>query len=180
MRWPEVFVTVLKSQGHTISLETVCNLIGVDYEVLVDGRPLEIFLQCEPVERAGLLRQFVVHVSRIFNNMVQTFIQKVVMSKYDGCLRVLFYTYRVEMQLRGMAHIDACLWLDDMSLRNTDKFSETELIILFIYHFITCELPSDTDPLRQSVQEVQTHHHTKLFMKKTPLAVLVFRSFLQN
>ena len=67
MRWPEVFVTILKSQGDTISLETTFNKHGVDYEVFVDGQPLEIFLQSKPVERASFLRQFVVHVSRIFN-----------------------------------------------------------------------------------------------------------------
>ena len=177
MRWPEVFVTILKLQGHTISLETVFNVHGVDYEVFFDGQPLENFLESKPVERASFLRQFVVHVSRIFNKRVQTFIQKIVMSKYEGCLPVLFYTYRVEMQLRGIAHIHGCLWLDDMFLQNSSLFSEAELITCLIDNFITCELPFEGDPLRQIVQEVQTHHHTKSCMKKSSSCRFGFPKF---
>ena len=166
MRWPEVFVTILKSQRNTISLEIVFTVHGVDYNVFVDGQPLESFLESKPVERASFIRQFVVHVSRIFNKRVQTFIQKIVMSKYEDCLPLLFYTYRDEMQLRGMAHIHGCLWLDDMFLENSSLFSEAELITCLIDNSITCELPFEGDPLRQIVQEVQTHHHTKSCLEK--------------
>ena len=70
---------------------------------------------------------------------------------------VLFYTYRVDMQLRGMAHIHGFFWLDEKFLQNSSLLSEAELITCLNDNFITCELPSEDDPLRQK----QTHHHTK-------------------
>ena len=99
------------------------------------------------------------------------------MSNYEGCLPVLFYTYRVEMQLRGMAHIHSCLWLDDILLQNSSLFSEAESITCLIDKFITCELPLEGDPLRQIVQEVQTHHHTKSCMEKSSSCRFGFPKF---
>ena len=126
MRWPEVFTTVLKSQGHTISLEAKFDPSGNDSRVLVDDVPLKIFRESQPIERVTVLRHFVVHVTRIFNNRVRTFIQKVVMSKYEGCLPVLFYSYRVEMQLRGKAHFHGCWWLDEAFLRECSFLSDEQ------------------------------------------------------
>ena len=125
----EVFATILKSQGHTISIETKFDANGNNFRVLVGDVPLELFLESQPIGRVTVLRQFVVHDTRIFNNIVQTFIQKIVMSKYEGCLPVLFLSYRVEMQLRGMAHIHGCLWLDEAFLRDCSFSSEQQLIV---------------------------------------------------
>ena len=165
MRWSEVFATILKSQGHTISIETKFDPNGNNFRVLVGDVPLELFLESQPIERVTVLRQFVVYVTRIFNNRVQTFIQKLVMSKYEGCLPVLFYSYRVEMQLRGMALIHACLWLDEAFLRDCSFLSEQQLIANLINNFITCALPPESDSLRQVVQEVQTSSYEIVYEK---------------
>ena len=177
MRWSEVFATILKSQGHTISIETKFDPNGNNFRVLVGDVPLELFLESQPIERITVLQQFVVHVTRIFNNRVQTFIQKIVMSKYEGCLPVLFYSYHVEMQLRGMVHIHGCLWLDEAFLRDCSFLSEQQLITNLIDNFITCALPPEADPLRQVVQEVQTHHHTKSCTKKSSSCRFGFPKF---
>ena len=179
MRWQEVFVSILKCRGHRIDFEKT-SLHGTDVAVFVDGTPVEMFLASQPKEKATVLRQYVVHVTRIFNRRVQTFMQKIVMSKYEGCLSVSFYTYRVEMQLRGMAHVHGCLWLADEFLQNCTHLSEPEMNAELIDNFITCALPPENDPLRAIVQEVQTHHHTKTCTKKNFHADLVFRGFPQN
>ena len=180
MRWKEVFVSILKCRGHRIDFQKTSSLHGTDFAIFVDDTPVELFLASQPIEKATVLRQYVVHVTRFFNRRVQTFIQKIVTSKYEGCLPVSFHTYRVEMQLRGMAHVHGCLWLADEFLQQCTHLSELEMIAELIDNFITCNLPPEDDPLRAIVQEVQTHHHTKTCTKKTLRADLVFRSFPQK
>ena len=109
MRWQDVFVSILKCRGHRIDFQKTSPLHGTDFAIFVDGTPVELFLASQPKAKATVLRQYVDHVTRIFNRRVQTLMPKIVMSKYEGCLPVSFYTYRVEMQLRGMAmSMDAC------------------------------------------------------------------------
>ena len=165
MRWPEVFVSILKAKGHRINLETSSMPDGIDCKVFINQIPLDDFLDVNPIEKATVLRQYV-HVARIFNTRVQTFIKTIVMSEYEGRLPVVFYTYRVEMQLRGLAHIHGCLWLCQEFLQNSSPLTEPELTAELIDNFITCALPPQGDPLRSTVLEVQTHHHTKSCMKK--------------
>ena len=162
-----MFVSIFKAKGHSISFETTSTPNGIDCKVFIDQVSLDDFLDANPIEKAAVLRQYIVHVTRIFNRRVQTFISKIVMSEYEGRLPVVFYTYRVEMQLRGMAHIHGCLWLCQEFMRKCGVLTEPELITELIDNFITCALPPDDDPLRSTVLEVQTHHHTKSCLKKS-------------
>ena len=73
----------------------------------------------------------------------------------------------MQMQLRGMAHIQSCLWLDEMYLQISSLFSEAELITRLIDNFIACELPSEVDPSRQFFREIQTYHPRKSCIKKS-------------
>ena len=89
---------------------------------------MDQFLASNPIEKATLLREHVVHATRIFNRRVQTFIKQIVMSNYEGSLPVMFYTYRVEMQLRGMAHIHGCLWLKSDFLHRCSQLTEYQYV----------------------------------------------------
>ena len=78
------------------------------------------------------------------------------------------------MQLRGMAHIQSCLWLDELYLQNSSLFSEAQLMTRLIDNFIACEVPSEADPSRQFCREVQTYHPRKSCIKKSSTCRLGF------
>ena len=80
-----------------------------------------------------------------------------------------FCSYRVEMQLRGMAHIHGCIWLKENALHNflKNKTLDDSKLPALVDKFITCQLPAENHPLRRKVLELQVHHHTKSCLRKT-------------
>ena len=109
VRWQEVSISILKSLGHEITFTSQLSENDVNIDVFVDGTLFEELLKAHPIARADVLKKHVVQVTRVFNKRLQLFIKTILMANFDGCLPVEFYNYRVEMQLRGMAHVHGCL-----------------------------------------------------------------------
>ena len=59
----------------------------------------------------AMIRDNVLTATRVFDQRVKTFMKDIVMGK-DNPMNVLLYTYRVEFQQRGAAHVHGVLWMD--------------------------------------------------------------------
>ena len=58
----------------------------------------------------AMIRDNVLTATRVFDQRVKTFMKDIVMGK-DNPMNVLLYTYRVEFQQRGAAHVHGVLWM---------------------------------------------------------------------
>ena len=139
-----------------------------DVNILIDGISLDEFLIAHPIARADILRKYVVQVTRLFNKRLQVFIKTILLANFENSLPVEFYSYRIEMQLRGMAHANGCLWLKQSFMddyKDGQMLADDKLSSL-VDQFVTCSLPAEDDPMRQKVLQLQVHHHTKSCLKK--------------
>ena len=105
MRWTEVIVSVLKKEGHDV---VIINPDTPDEEVIIDNESLEVFLDKTGQTIHSLLKNYTFLITRMFNNRVKSFIKNVLLSKEKEGLKIEYYTYRVEFQMRGSAHIHGC------------------------------------------------------------------------
>ena len=58
-----------------------------------------------------IIREYVLRQTLTFDHRVQEFIRNIMMNK-ESPLSVKYYSYRVEFQLRGAAHIHGTIWVD--------------------------------------------------------------------
>ena len=176
-RWEENFVSILAQRGCKITfLPSVCDKFSYTAEkVLVNDMPLEDFLANE--NRHDLLRKNVLTLTRNFDHRVKAFIRHIVRGR-NNPMHVTYYTYRVEFQVRGAAHIHGVLWLDlnklnnDIpnisntlnKLTNNEELNQEEETVIsqFVNKFVTVD--SDTS-IRNIVKDVQKHNHTKTCRK---------------
>jgi hypothetical protein len=165
MRWSEVATSILQQGGHKI--EFLSPWDGKPSNIFVNGTPLPEYLESHSVDKSNLLRNNVFLITRIFDHRVKSFIQHMVLRGGKGLLPVEYFTYRVEFQLRGMAHVHGCLWLEDSFVSDykdpvdKTKFNEDKIGEL-IDQISSCKLPGTDDPeLDTMVREVQVHKHTK-------------------
>ena len=81
-----------------------------------DWKPLKQFIE-EDVDESlhELIRGNVLTATRYFEHRVKNFMSKIVMGKKNP-MCASYYTYKVEFQDRGAAHIHGTLWvnLDDL------------------------------------------------------------------
>ena len=179
-RWEENYISVLSQKGCKISfipnIQSKKNSFESE-QVLVNDVPLEEYLANE--NKTELFRNNVLSLTRNFDQRVRAFIKNIVCGP-NSPMHVQYYTFRVEFQVRGAAHVHGALWLDLQALDNTfpglkmsmqklqsgQTLSEKEedTVINFIDNFIS--VSSDTN-LKEIVKEVQTHHHTKTCRKRS-------------
>ena len=116
-RWEPNFAAILLERGYEIQYS--CQKTDEDYEVLIEARlhgqdwkPIMQFIE-EDLEESlhELIRGNVVTATRYYHHRVKNFINNIVLDKSNP-LCVRYYTYKVEMQQRGAAHIHGTLWLD--------------------------------------------------------------------
>ena len=92
-RWDEVKMSLLQLNGHEIT-------IIVDNEdepqFMVDGVPLEDYVEANKKEMADIYRDKFIYVSRLFDDRFKAF-KNQFLEKGD----VAHYCYRVEFQARG-------------------------------------------------------------------------------
>ena len=69
------------------------------------------FLKDNYQSQHEFIKEHVLSQTLTFDHRVQEFIQTIMMSKSTG-LPVKYYSYRVEFQLRGAAHIHGTIWVD--------------------------------------------------------------------
>ncbi len=177
-RWEENFTAILAQRGCKISFHPAKNS-KFTYEsdrVFIDDIPIEEYLANE--NRNDLLRKNILTLTRNFDHRVKAFIRHIVRGP-NNPLRVAYYTYRVEFQVRGAAHVHGVLWLDLDRLEDTfprlsivlTKLSHStllgdsdqELITQFVDKFVTVSSDSSVSKI---VQDVQKHNHTKTCRKR--------------
>ena len=133
MRWPEVITAIKLQQGTSVQFND-----------------LDWMTKCD------ILNSNPVTAMRMFDQRVDTFIKKVILSNAKPIGEVIDYFYRVEFQQRGSPHIHCLFWVKDAP--EFDKDTDEE-ICDFVDEYISCELPdNETDPeLHTIVAEVQSH-----------------------
>jgi hypothetical protein len=105
-------------------------------------------------KRSELLNNHPVFASRHFNRRCKEIVK--LMSKYGELLfgyPVLDWSYRVEFQNRGSAHMHMLLWLDVKDLDYRSNIG-----VEFINRNIRCSIPDDAE-LRSLVLQKQNHRH---------------------
>ena len=78
---------------------------------------------------------------------------------------MIYFTYRIEFQLRGLPHAHGVFWFDPEEMKpyyleDSQEFDNEQLVKL-IDSFITCEIPNSNSKIHQTVLDVQNHRHTK-------------------
>jgi hypothetical protein len=103
LRWSEVFVAMFKEQDVTVTYMTddVGQWNGSDETILINNQPLWEYIEAKNINKSNLLREEVLHVTRMFENRVKSFIKNILLSQGVGTIPVAFFSYRVEFQARG-------------------------------------------------------------------------------
>uniref|UniRef100_A0A3B3YQH8 ATP-dependent DNA helicase n=1 Tax=Poecilia mexicana TaxID=48701 RepID=A0A3B3YQH8_9TELE len=142
VRWTNLLYSILKQEGRTQTLE-----------------------QLQWAEKCELLRRNPVTAARMFDFRWHVFVKEVLMSPANPIGKIEDYYYRVEFQQRGSPHCHCLFWISDAPIldKNTD-----EEVIAFIDKYVTCEIPTEEDPLFEAVTSVQQHskRHSKSCKKK--------------
>ena len=196
-RWKTNFASILMDLGHEVNhkCESVNGVLQVNIEVRTKEGvwvPMDEFINNHlDITRHELVRQSVLSATRYFDHRVKQFLKKIVLSKNNPML-VKHYSYKVEFQARGAAHIHGVLWLDLTSIERNilgverDEFthgldavfhklrvdedlneSDTRCLANFIDAFVTVSTHAGTvgEDVARIALEVQKHHHTKTCRK---------------
>ena len=106
MRWAEVYLAILRDMGIE-SLEIIHGRNGewngTDNDILINGKPFWEYINSRKESKSQFLMDYIVLVTRIFDDRVKSFMKHVVMK--NGKPLFSYYSYRVEFQARGLPHI---------------------------------------------------------------------------
>ena len=196
-RWPTNFASILADRGHEINhkCESVDGVLTITIEVRTkagDWVPMDVFIKDHlDITKHELVRQNVLSATRFFDQRVKQFLRKIVLSKSNP-MTVHHYSYKVEFQARGAAHIHGVLWLDLKSierqipqgdrnefanrlqtvfgkLRHDEDLSKSDIecLVDFIDNFVTVctHAPTVGEDVARIALEVQKHHHTRTCRK---------------
>lgn len=164
---------------------------------------LEDYMQGLDDSKHEIIRKNVQTITRCFDRRVKSFIKNVVMGPGNP-MHIVLYTYRVEFQKRGHAHVHGCLWMDIdameksfpglkaafQSLRyskplmqagasDDPKEQQVQALVSWIDSFISCSLYKARvgEVAMQRAKEVQVHGHTARCHKKGPDCGFLFPRF---
>ena len=107
MRWMENFVSIFAQQRDVnISIDVKDT---EESQICINGVPLHEHLK--NMNKHELIKDNVMIITQNFDKRVRSFFKHIVMGKNEP-MKVKFYNYRVEFQLRGAGHIHGVLWID--------------------------------------------------------------------
>ena len=169
MRWSEIFVAVLRRKGYTVKCieEEDKGWDGNDDNILVNGKKLWDFVESMDQTKHELLKDHVVLVTRMFDERVKSFIKNLLMGKGKDKVSFLYYTYRIEMQDRGLPHVHGVAWIDPEWLESEHEIhgnlidSPENEVIKLTDKLVSCSINSGDKKLDQIVKQVQKHNHSK-------------------
>ena len=198
-RWESNFAAILMERG--IEIKYFCSRSKTDdvFEVSIKAsqngqnwKPIMQFIK-EDMEESEheLIRGNVVSATRYYHHRVKAFMNNIVMNSSNP-LSVRYYTYKVEFQQRGAAHVHGTLWLDTKKieqiigidgtcpmkgltlafkkLRYNEDLNEDTIksLVNFIDNFITVCTHGNTvgEKVSQIARDVNEHHHTRTCAKK--------------
>ena len=182
LRWFDVFTTVLNRHGYDVIFEEDENgqWDGDEEKITVEGKQLWDFIDSLDKTKHDILRGFVYIVTMHFEQRVKSFISNILLGKGKDKVPIQYYSYRVEMQARGMPHIHLVAWiekdfLEEMGIQGdlVDNKEATEALADLL---VCCQLPSD-EKFRTVVEEVQTHGHTNSCKKRSDTCRFNFPKF---
>ena len=169
MRWFDVYVDVLKRHGYDVVFEGGDNWDGDEDKITVEGKPLWEFVDSVDKTRSQILQDFIYVVTMHFEERVKSFVNNLLLGKGKDKVPIEYYSYRVEMQARGMPHIHLVAWiekdfLEAMGIHGDfeDYIKESEKLADLL---ICCKLPTE-EKFRKVVTDVQTHRHTESCQKR--------------
>ena len=119
-RWPATLFSVIQERDDV--RKVVTELITDDdgytspktlIHTTTDAWPvdLDVFMERLDMSLHEVIRQNVIEATRYFDFRVKAFVKEVVMGGANP-MAIQFYSYRVEFQARGAAHIHGVLWAD--------------------------------------------------------------------
>jgi len=181
LRYPENFTQFLEDQ--VISWK----IVDGKETVFINDLTVEEFLEGHSSLHEHI-RNNIVDATRNFNHRVQKFMNIEVTNSSDKMpMPVRFYSYRVEFQARGSAHIHGVLWLDiekivkEKTKAGDYRFEhlqsafktigenkipndeESEAVAAFCDSFVTVSLRNPE--VKKIVEEVNSHHPHKDLQK---------------
>ena len=164
MRWPEVLAAALIADGVQ-DVEVLVQSSDKEfkgYQATVGGEPMEQYFERRGLNKNRLLQKNLLLVTRMFDHRVKQFVKLMLLS--GKVIPVQYYSYRVEFQLRGMAHVHGVLWLEDdvwCKKLNSGDCSD-EILCSEIDTYISC----DAGEKGSLPRAVQKHKHTKSCQKQ--------------
>ena len=136
-RWPATLVSVIQEREDVrkVVTELITDEEGytspkTSIHTTTDPWPVDLdtFMERETdLSLHEVIRKNVIEATRYFDYRVKSFIKEVVMGGANP-MAVQFYSYRVEFQARGAAHIHGVLWADINKLEATEKDGEKPLL----------------------------------------------------
>ena len=170
LRWSEVHLSLLRElEGIDITYGSENEAWdGKDSSIFINGQKFSDYLR-DNIDTSNLLRDNVVHITRMFDSRVKSFMKNIFMGSGRGKIPFVHFTYRVEFQARGMPHIHGVAWIEPATLEKytmSDTFEFTDNVTELIDSLMTCHLPDENDELYETVSSVQKHNHTKSCRKK--------------
>ena len=108
MRWAEVYLAALRYTGVE-TMEVIHgrngDWNGTDNDILVNGKPLWEYIKSRKETKSELLMNYIVLVTRIFDDRVKSFMNNIVMKNGTEEPSYKYYSYRIEFQARGLPHV---------------------------------------------------------------------------
>ena len=123
-RYPENFTSLLQDQEITYGVidgEEIC---------LINGLRIDEFLE-KNSSKHEFIRTNILTATRNFDFRFKTFLKTVILNNCSR-LPVKMYSYRVEFQSRGSAHIHGVLWIDTDKLVDSDIKAGNDRSHLFL------------------------------------------------
>lgn len=132
-RWPEICAAINKQQGK----EAPENPDWFTHCQIINSNP--------------------VTACRMFENRVQNFITKVIMSTAQPIGQVTDYFFRTEFQSRGWQHIHCLFWCE--SAPKYDSKSDNKDFLTFVDRYVSCSKPDEVNEpvLHEAASAVQMH-----------------------
>ena len=190
-RWKEILAAICREFPDVDSIIYSKNRDGSNLiKVKVKGREGEMSLEdymenCVDESKNEIIKRNVQLITRCFDQRVKSFVKNIIMGPGNK-MKIILYSYRVEFQKRGHAHVHGCLWsdIDSMdkdipnlkaayaNLRNYKPLTkgQVEALVIFTDMFVTCSLSRAKVGAKaaERAEDVQTHGHSRRCKKKPP------------
>ena len=114
MRWFEIFVSALRELGLKVEYENGDKWDGNEEKIIVDGK----YTLWDYVDnimnqtKHELLKDFCYLVTLHFDARIKSFIKNILLGSGQEKLPIRHFSYRIEIQIRGMPHLHGVFWLD--------------------------------------------------------------------
>ena len=134
MRWPEVFMSVLKHKGRKVVIPPEWD--GNDAELSVidnDGELVPLWKYVNEImseSKHELFKDYMFLITRHFDARVKSFVSNILMGHGKDKPPFEHYSYLVEFQARGMPHIHGVAWIAKSYLKK-EKLTQSTTILAY-------------------------------------------------